>query len=59
MGFAVTASDSGEAFLESDSEPSTECLILDVRMPGMSGLDLQRELAASARPEEMRKRGVS
>jgi len=49
MGFAVKTFDSSEAFLESDSLPVTQCLILDVRMPGMSGLDLQRELAASAR----------
>src|SRR5579863_1334384 len=48
-GFAVRTFDSSQAFLESDSLPVTQCLILDVRMPGMSGLDLQRELAASAR----------
>ncbi|HEY3900739.1 MAG TPA: response regulator [Chthoniobacter sp.] len=44
VGFGVSAFDSAESFLESESIPSTECLILDLRMPGMSGIDLQREL---------------
>jgi FixJ family two-component response regulator len=36
---------SAEEFLEL-GDRGTSCLILDVRLPGMSGLDLQRELAA-------------
>ena len=44
VGFGVSAFDSAESFLESESMPGTECLILDLRMPGMSGVDLQREL---------------
>jgi FixJ family two-component response regulator len=44
VGFGVSSFNSAEAFLESESIPSTECLILDLRMPGMSGIDLQREL---------------
>ena len=43
-GYKVATFESGELFLESGSLPETECLILDIRMPGMSGLDLQRRL---------------
>jgi FixJ family two-component response regulator len=43
-GFAVRAFSSAEAFLESDTLDHTQCLILDVAMPGLSGPDLQREL---------------
>ena len=32
-----------EAFLSSDCVDKTRCLILDIVMPGMTGLDLQRE----------------
>ena len=35
---------SAEAFLASDNIDLTDCLILDVAMPGMSGPDLAREL---------------
>ena len=45
FGFAARAFSSAEAFLESQSVGSTRCLVLDVAMPGMSGLDLQHELA--------------
>jgi FixJ family two-component response regulator len=44
FGFAVRAFSSAEEFLASDCVAQTRCLILDVAMPGMSGLDLQREL---------------
>ena len=44
FGFSVEAFASAEEFLEGDSIDKTECLILDVGMPGMSGPDLQREL---------------
>ena len=45
FGFAAVAFASAEAFLESQLVGRTRCLVLDVAMPGMSGLDLQLELA--------------
>jgi FixJ family two-component response regulator len=45
LGFAVQAFSSAEEFLASDYLGRTRCLILDVAMPGMSGPELQRELA--------------
>ena len=36
-------------FLRSDPPDGPTCLVLDVRLPGQSGLDLQRELAAANR----------
>ena len=50
FGFQVQAFASAEAFLASDCVDSTRCLILDIVMPGMSGPDLQRELALRQRP---------
>jgi FixJ family two-component response regulator len=44
FGFAARAFSSAEEFLSSDCLDHTRCLILDIAMPGMSGLDLQREL---------------
>src|SRR5438445_12823211 len=44
FGFAVQAFSSAEEFLASDSLGRTNCLILDIAMPGMSGPELQREL---------------
>ena len=46
FGFGAHAFSSAEAFLASDLVDETRCLILDVAMPGMSGPDLQRELAS-------------
>jgi FixJ family two-component response regulator len=45
LGFAVETFPSALAFLGADCLARTDCLILDVRMPGMRGPDLQRELA--------------
>ncbi|WP_218510783.1 response regulator transcription factor [Variovorax sp. dw_308] len=44
FGYAVEAFASAEAFLASDCIGRTQCLILDIAMPGMSGPELQREL---------------
>ncbi len=45
LGFAAEAFSSAEAFLASDVVGETSCLLLDIAMPGMSGPDLQQELA--------------
>ena len=44
FGFAAEAFSSAEAFLASDVVSETNCLLLDIAMPGMSGPDLQQEL---------------
>ena len=44
FGFAARAFSSAEEFLLSDCVEETKCLILDIAMPGMTGLDLQQEL---------------
>lgn len=43
-GFVAQAFSSTREFLASEHVARTECLILDVAMPGMSGLELQQEL---------------
>lgn len=47
VGYKVATFASSELFLESGTLRDTECLILDMRMPGMGGLELQRRLKAS------------
>ena len=44
LGYAPRAFSSAEEFLASDVVSQTECLILDVMMPGMTGPELQSEL---------------
>ena len=44
VGLTVEAFASGQEFLNSDYQHNTECLILDVRMPGMSGLQVHEQL---------------
>src|SRR5438445_6602386 len=46
-GLVAEAFPSAEEFLASPSRHDTTCLILDVLMPGMDGLELQRRLIAS------------
>jgi FixJ family two-component response regulator len=50
FGFAVEAFSSAEAFLASTAMDRTRCLILDIAMPGMTGLELQQELKRLGRP---------
>jgi len=45
VGLKVATFASAQEFLQSPRPDVPACLILDVRMPGLSGLDLQRELA--------------
>ena len=46
VGFDVDGFASAEEFLNSGDLQRSSCLILDLRMPGMSGLELQSRLAA-------------
>ena len=45
-GFPVRSFASAEDFLKSGQQHETACLVTDIRMPGMSGLDLQAKLSA-------------
>ena len=47
VGFRTLGFASAEAFLSSNHIHDTTCLILDVRMPDVSGLELQRQLGAA------------
>jgi len=47
VGFRTQGFSSAEEFLRVNQAHETACLILDVRMAGMSGLDLQRHLDAA------------
>ena len=46
VGLQSRAYASAELFLQSDDQHQTACLIADIRMPGISGLELQAKLNA-------------
>src|SRR3977135_2765751 len=48
-GFQVSLLGSVSEFLAADRPEGPACLVLDVRLPGQSGLELQRELAGAKR----------
>jgi FixJ family two-component response regulator len=49
FGYAAEAFTSAEDFLTSKKVGQTKCLVLDIAMPGMSGLELQRQLVGQGR----------
>ena len=46
VGLHVESFESADTFLRKNPPDAPSCLVLDVRLPGLSGLDFQRELAA-------------
>jgi FixJ family two-component response regulator len=50
VGLRAAVFASAEDFLQADQRQATACLIVDVRMPRMSGLELQRQLATAHGP---------
>jgi two-component system response regulator FixJ len=46
VGYEVKLFASAEAFLDSNAPANTDCAVLDLRLPGISGVELQRKLAA-------------
>lgn len=49
-GYDTVPCPSAEVFLEVYEKGQPSCLVLDLRMPGMSGLELQKKLAADKEP---------
>ena len=49
LGYEVNVFPSAEDFLMSDRAQDTSCLVTDVQMPGMTGIELQRRLVANGR----------
>jgi FixJ family two-component response regulator len=47
VGYDVNMFDSSESFLNASVADTTDCLILDVHLPGKSGLELQQELVSA------------
>jgi len=62
-GFSTATFEDAESFLGSESRASVACVVADIRMPGMTGLELYQELVATghgiptvivtAHPEEL------
>jgi FixJ family two-component response regulator len=50
VGLRVTAYGSAAEFLEAEKPDAPACLVLDLQLPGSSGLELQRDLAAGSGP---------
>src|SRR6266481_10144722 len=50
VGFAVELFASPQEFLQSERPDRPGCIVLDVRFPGRSGLDMQREISAANTP---------
>jgi len=48
VGYRIEVFESAEAFLQSENRLNTGCLLLDVRLAGMSGLELLAHLVATA-----------
>ncbi len=46
-GFPVETFPSAEAFLDADGQSRAACVVLDIHLPGMSGLELRRRLTAA------------
>jgi FixJ family two-component response regulator len=49
LGLNVEAFATAEDFLQPTSQPATDCLVLDVNLPGLSGLELQERMRAEGR----------
>jgi FixJ family two-component response regulator len=49
-GFATRVFVSAEAFLDGDAQTEASCLILDIHLGGMSGIDLRHRLTESGSP---------
>ena len=48
-GYHALTFESAEDFLDSTAAPGKGCLILDIRLPGITGLDLQEKLASQGK----------
>jgi FixJ family two-component response regulator len=47
LGYVAHTFESAESFLGSEDSAKTSCIVTDIQMPGMSGLDLQSHLRAA------------